>query len=120
MMEIIQACGQQPRGRPFISTPPGPQFCEPARGGAFRTGGRDTTDVCGRPVPSCIGGTYTIRYPTCFVSPPDFPCPQEGYRRTTYENCVATETVLTNLADAVVVGTEVICMPRSGLPGQVV
>jgi len=120
MQGYVQECGVRLRGKPWVPTPPGPQFCgEALRGGIVKNmSNAPVTDVCGIPLP-CSRSPTLVLQPTCY-SLPGFPegCTLPGYVRITVNaDCTGLRGIVVDFDNVPIVGAvEVPCSQRSGLP----
>lgn len=120
MQGYVQECGVRIPGKPWVPTPPGPQFCgQTLRGGIIKNSSNaPVTDVCGIPLP-CARTPTEVLQPTCY-SLPGFPegCSLPGYVRITVNaDCSGLRGPVVDEDNQPIVGAvEVPCNDRSGLP----
>jgi hypothetical protein len=120
MQGFVQECGVRIPGKPWVPTPPGPQFCgETLRGGIMlNRSNAPVTDVCGRPLP-CARTPTVVLQPTCYSLPTWPPgCFQPAFARITVaDDCSAVRGPIVDEANQPIASaTEFPCSERSGLP----
>lgn len=118
-MEIPNNCGTRIPGKPWIPTPPGPQFCgTPLPGGRGWQASRDVTDPCGRPIPQFCSPADVLQ-PVCYRLP-TFPpgCVAQGFVRIQQSvDCSADQGVVVDANNTPIPGAiQVPCGAASALP----